>query len=173
MNEQRLARLRRQMEQSRTDLVVLGPSSHLVWLAGLSPHGDELPVMLMVSKTGAAMLMPALNADSQRPLTNRFRTWKEVPRGFQDFAERNGMVEQFPDVLALIAEQTKYREETRAMALREAPGEPHGSRAHLGEQRVDQLQRDVAEAVAGSESGVCGGQHRRPIGGVEVERAPD
>jgi Xaa-Pro aminopeptidase len=79
MNEQRLARLRRQMERTRTDLVVLGPSSHLVWLAGLSPHGDERPVMLMVSKTGAAMLMPALNADSQRPLTTvPFFTWADA-----------------------------------------------------------------------------------------------
>lgn len=79
MNEQRLARLRRQMEQTRTDLVVLGPSSHLVWLAGLSPHGDERPVMLMVSRAGAAMLMPALNADSQRPLTTvPFFTWADA-----------------------------------------------------------------------------------------------
>lgn len=87
MNEQRLARLRRQMEQSRTDLVVLGPSSHLVWLAGLHPHGDERPVMLMVSKTGAAMLMPALNADSQRPLTSvPFFTWADAdgPRAALD-----------------------------------------------------------------------------------------
>ena len=79
MNDQRLVRLRRQMEQSRTDLVVLGPSSHLVWLAGLHPHGDERPVMLMVSKAGAAMLMPALNADSQRPLTSvPFFTWADA-----------------------------------------------------------------------------------------------
>ena len=79
MNEQRLARLRQQMERTRTDLVVLGPSSHLVWLAGLHPHGDERPVMLMVSKSGAAMLMPALNADSQRPLTSvPFFTWADA-----------------------------------------------------------------------------------------------
>jgi len=84
MNEQRLARLRRQMEQSRTDLVVLGPSSHMVWLAGLSPHGDERPVMLMVSRAATGMLMPALNADSQRPLTNvPFFTWADAdgPKG--------------------------------------------------------------------------------------------
>jgi Xaa-Pro aminopeptidase len=87
MNEQRLARLRRQMERTRTDLVVLGPSSHLIWLAGLSPHGDERPVMLMVSKTGAAMLMPALNAESQRPLTTvPFFAWADAdgPRAALD-----------------------------------------------------------------------------------------
>ena len=79
MNEQRLARLRRQMEDTRTDLVVLGPSSHMVWLAGLTPHGDERPVLLMVSKAGAGLLIPALNVDSQRPLTNLpFFPWTDA-----------------------------------------------------------------------------------------------
>jgi Xaa-Pro aminopeptidase len=79
MNEQRLVRLRQRMAETRTDLVVLGPSSHLVWLAGLRPHGDERPVMLFVSAAGAAMLMPALNADSQRPLTTvPFFTWADA-----------------------------------------------------------------------------------------------
>lgn len=79
MNEQRLARLRQRMAETGTDLVVLGPSSHLVWLAGLRPHGDERPVMLLVSAKSAAMLMPALNADSQRPLTSvPFFTWADA-----------------------------------------------------------------------------------------------
>lgn len=79
MNDQRLARLRQRMAETRTDLVVLGPSSHLVWLAGLHPHGDERPVMMFVSRTAAAMLMPALNADSQRPLTTvPFFTWSDA-----------------------------------------------------------------------------------------------
>jgi len=79
MNEQRLARLRQRMAETRTDLVVLGPSSHLVWLAGLRPHGDERPVMMFVSASTAAMLMPALNADSQRPLTTvPFFTWADA-----------------------------------------------------------------------------------------------
>lgn len=79
MNEQRLARLRQQMQETRIDLVVLGPSSHMVWLAGLTPHGDERPVLLMVSKTGAGLLIPALNVDSQRPLTNvPFFPWTDA-----------------------------------------------------------------------------------------------
>jgi Xaa-Pro aminopeptidase len=79
LNEQRLARLRRRMQETRTDLVVIGPSSHMVWLAGLTPHGDERPVLLMVSKAGAGMLIPALNVDSQRPLTNvPFFPWTDA-----------------------------------------------------------------------------------------------
>jgi Xaa-Pro aminopeptidase len=79
LNEQRLARLRRQMERTRTDLVVLGPSAHMVWLAGLTPHGDERPVLLMVSRSGAGLLIPALNVDSQRPLTDLpFFPWDDA-----------------------------------------------------------------------------------------------
>lgn len=79
MNEQRLARLRRRMEETRTDLVVIGPSSHMVWLAGLAPHGDERPVLLMVSRAGTGLLIPALNVDSQRPLTSvPFFSWADA-----------------------------------------------------------------------------------------------
>ncbi len=75
----RLARLRAQMAATATDLVVLGPSSHMVWLAGLNPHGDERPVLLVVAREGAALLMPALNADSQRGLTDLpFFTWTDA-----------------------------------------------------------------------------------------------
>jgi Xaa-Pro dipeptidase len=65
----RLENLRRRMVQTGTDLVAIGPSSHMVWLTGLSPHGDERPVMLLVSATEAGFLMPALNLDSSRKHT--------------------------------------------------------------------------------------------------------
>ena len=67
------------MQSTRTDLVVLGPSSHMVWLSGLSPHGDERPVMLFVTQDFAALLMPALNADSSRAVTGLpFYTWTDA-----------------------------------------------------------------------------------------------
>jgi Xaa-Pro aminopeptidase len=48
------------------------------WLANLSPHGDERPVMLIVSPTHAGFLMPGLNADSSRPHTDLpFYTWSD------------------------------------------------------------------------------------------------
>ena len=74
----RMTRLRQTMAATGTDLAVIGPSSHMVWLAGLTPHGDERPVMILVGPKGAGMLMPALNADSQRPLTDLpFHTWSD------------------------------------------------------------------------------------------------
>ncbi|WP_035873235.1 M24 family metallopeptidase [Cucumibacter marinus] len=78
-SETRLAALRTRMKDTGTDLVALGPSSHMWWLSGVSPHGDERPVMLLVSQTGAAFLMPALNADAARLSTGwLFHTWNDA-----------------------------------------------------------------------------------------------
>lgn len=74
----RMARLRARMQETATDLVAVGPTSHMTWLAGLSPHGDERPVMILVGPKGAAMLIPALNVDSQRGLTDLdFFPWSD------------------------------------------------------------------------------------------------
>ncbi|HVG48436.1 MAG TPA: aminopeptidase P family N-terminal domain-containing protein, partial [Rubellimicrobium sp.] len=75
----RLARLRERMAETGTDLVALGPTSHLRWLAGLDPHGDERPVMLLVSANHAGVLMPALNAASARQATDLpFHEWEDA-----------------------------------------------------------------------------------------------
>lgn len=78
LHDQRLAALRRRMSETGTDLVALGPSSHMVYLAGVDPHGDERPVMLLVSQSHAGFLMPALNADSSRQKTHLpFFPWSD------------------------------------------------------------------------------------------------
>jgi Xaa-Pro dipeptidase len=75
----RLSRLRARMQSTETDMVVLGPSSHMVWLSGLSPHGDERPVLLVVTQNFAGLLMPALNADSSRAVTDLpFFSWTDA-----------------------------------------------------------------------------------------------
>ena len=75
----RLERLRARMQSTQTDMVVLGPSSHMVWLSGLSPHGDERPVLLVVTQGFAGILMPSLNADSSRQVTDLpFYTWADA-----------------------------------------------------------------------------------------------
>ncbi|SDE78028.1 M24 family metallopeptidase [Limimaricola pyoseonensis] len=66
----RLARLQALMRQTGTDLVAIGPSSHMMWLTGLDPHGDERPVMLLVGPDRAGFLMPALNAGAARQVTD-------------------------------------------------------------------------------------------------------
>ncbi|MBJ7577702.1 aminopeptidase P family protein [Devosia sp. MC532] len=75
----RLEKLRERMAATATDLVVIGPSSQMVYLADLSPHGDERPVMLMVSQSYAGFLMPALNADAARQHTDLpFFPWSDA-----------------------------------------------------------------------------------------------
>lgn len=75
----RMDKLRARMEATGTDLVVIGPSSHMRYLADLSPHGDERPVMLLVSRDFAGLLMPALNVDSARQHTDLpFFAWADA-----------------------------------------------------------------------------------------------
>ncbi|MDA5093158.1 Xaa-Pro peptidase family protein [Aliiroseovarius sp. KMU-50] len=75
----RMERLRLKMLESGTDLVAVGPTSHLSWLTGLDPHGDERPVLLLITQNHAEFLMPALNADSVRQHTDLpFATWKDA-----------------------------------------------------------------------------------------------
>lgn len=75
---ERIERLRQRMAQNGIDLTVVGPTSHMRWLAGLNPHGDERPVMLFVSRSYAALLIPALNAESVRQHTDLpFHTWTD------------------------------------------------------------------------------------------------
>ncbi|MHA6692124.1 M24 family metallopeptidase [Devosia sp. A449] len=75
----RMAALRARMAATKTDLVVIGPSSHMLYLADLSPHGDERPVLLMVSQSFAGFLMPALNVDSARQNTDLpFFPWTDA-----------------------------------------------------------------------------------------------
>lgn len=66
----RIERLRRLMAETSTDLVVIGPSSHMTYLTGVDPHGDERPVFFMVSESHAGFLMPALNADAVRNVSD-------------------------------------------------------------------------------------------------------
>lgn len=64
--ENRLARLRKRMDETNTDLVALGPGSHMQWLLGLNPHGDERPVMAIITADHVGVLMPLLNAEASR-----------------------------------------------------------------------------------------------------------
>ena len=75
----RMANLRARMAATETDLVVIGPSSHMMYMADLSPHGDERPVFLMISQSFAGFLMPGLNADSARQHTDLpFFPWADA-----------------------------------------------------------------------------------------------
>jgi Xaa-Pro aminopeptidase len=74
-----MAALRARMAETGVDLVAVGPSSHMLYMAGLEPHGDERPVMLLVTQSYAGFLMPALNVDSVRAHTELpFFAWADA-----------------------------------------------------------------------------------------------
>lgn len=89
----RMTRLRQRMSDTGVDLVVAGPSSHMMWLTGLNPHGDERPVMMMISATSAGFLIPGLNADSARQKT-------ELP--FFCWDDANGPNQALDDLLGAV-----------------------------------------------------------------------
>lgn len=74
----RLDALRAKMAETETDLVVLAPGAHLAWLLDMRPHADERACLAFVSGTGAAFVMPALEAESARTQTDLpFFAWSD------------------------------------------------------------------------------------------------
>ena len=80
ITDNRLARLRQRMADTGTDLVAVGPSSHMQWLFGLNPHGDERPVMALVTAEQVGVLMPKLNSDAAHAQCNSvpFYEWSDA-----------------------------------------------------------------------------------------------
>ncbi|HET7266311.1 MAG TPA: Xaa-Pro peptidase family protein [bacterium] len=58
----RLDRVRRLMDERRMDLLAISPGDDLRYLLGYTPHADERPCYLLLSRAGAAFVVPSLNA---------------------------------------------------------------------------------------------------------------
>lgn len=65
----RIAALRERMRASDTDLVAVGPGSHMEWLTGARPLADERPCLLLVTQRAEALVVPSLNAAEMRSRT--------------------------------------------------------------------------------------------------------
>ncbi len=86
--DERIGLLRAKMAQTSTDLVAVGPGPHMQWLLGYHPHADERPCLLCVSQTGAAFLMPSLNAEGAREHTSLpFFKWADADGPDNAFSE--------------------------------------------------------------------------------------
>ncbi|WP_127112623.1 M24 family metallopeptidase [Shimia sediminis] len=92
IEENRLARLRKRMAETNTDLVAIGPGSHMQWLLGLNPHGDERPVMAIVTANHIGVLMPSLNAEASRAQC------ADVP--FYEWSDADGPLGAFKHLLS-------------------------------------------------------------------------
>ena len=53
-DRRRIAQLQERMRENRIGLAVVGPTSNLLWLSGLNPHGDERPVPSIVARARQA-----------------------------------------------------------------------------------------------------------------------
>lgn len=119
--ERRLTDLRARMAETGTDLVAVGPSSHMLWLTGLSPHGDERPVMLLVSRSFAGFLMPALNVDSSRQHSDLpMIAWDDADGPEAALAELIGKT-GIPDAASLVIDET-MRADFALLLLDALPG---------------------------------------------------
>jgi Xaa-Pro aminopeptidase len=81
MSEQtkaRLAALRARMTATDTGLVAIAPGSHMDWVIGFHPHPDERPCLLLIGPDKECFLMPALNAEGTREMTDiAFHCWAD------------------------------------------------------------------------------------------------
>lgn len=105
----RLSNLRDRMHETGTDLVALGPGSHMQWLLGYHPHADERPCLLLVGREREAFLMPALNAEGTREHTDiAFHSWAD------DEGPAQALATALADVAATQAEAVVLDETMRA-----------------------------------------------------------
>ena len=75
----RMEALRARMAATGTGLVALGPGSHMQWAAGFHTHADERPCLFLIAPEKEAFLMPALNAQGARELTDiAFFEWADA-----------------------------------------------------------------------------------------------
>lgn len=66
------------MATEGVDLVAICPSPHMDWLVGFHPMLCERPCLLLVGPERASFLMPALNAEGSRGLTDiPFHVWAD------------------------------------------------------------------------------------------------
>ena len=118
----RIARLRDRMAATGCDLVAVGPTSHMRWLCGADPHGDERPVLLLVSRAHAGFLMPALNADSVRQATDLpFETWSDDAGPSEALARLLARCDLGPDPVVAVDEAMRA---DFALTLLDALGGP-------------------------------------------------
>ncbi|MBB4038440.1 Xaa-Pro aminopeptidase [Microvirga flocculans] len=65
-----LARLQVHLRDQKIAALALGPGPHMQYVAGLRPHSDERPNLLVVTPRAAAFLVPTLEAADMRKSTD-------------------------------------------------------------------------------------------------------
>ncbi|GAB4531055.1 MAG: Xaa-Pro peptidase family protein [Anaerolineae bacterium] len=61
--DKRIEGLRANMQEAGVDLVAIGPTANMRYLAGFAPHPDERPCLLLISPQAVQAVVPKLNAE--------------------------------------------------------------------------------------------------------------
>lgn len=150
----RLAALRERMHETGTGLVALGPGSHMQWLLGFHPHPDERPCLLLVGPEKETFLMPVLNAEGSREMTDvEFHTWSDAegPEGALTMALK---AVGATSVEKVVLDET-MRADFALLLLENVPGAGHGFTADTvgalrmrkdeGEYRALKMNAEIAD----------------------------
>jgi Xaa-Pro aminopeptidase len=68
--QHRLTQLIKAMQAANVDLVAIGPTANMRYLLNYAPHSDERLCLLLVSRRGACIVIPSLNAEEMAAHTN-------------------------------------------------------------------------------------------------------
>ncbi len=134
--------LRAAMAATDTDLLALGPGPHMHWLMGFHPHPDERPCLLLVGRSKAGFLMPALNAEEARKATDLpFWVWADAD------GPKDALTEAIADLdagaTARVAVDEAMRADFALLVLDALPEAAHGfAAATVGDLR---MRKDAAE----------------------------
>jgi Xaa-Pro aminopeptidase len=140
----RLTALREKMRRTQTDLVAVGPGSHMRWIAGFHPHPDERPCLLLVGPEKEAFLMPALNAEGSRAETDiAFHSWSDDEG--PDAALKAALAAVAANEARLVALDETMRADFAHLLLGALPGAEHAFTADtLGALR---MRKDAGECA--------------------------
>jgi Xaa-Pro aminopeptidase len=157
--ERRLSRLRNAMEAEGVDMVAVGPTANMRYLAGFASHPDERVCLLLVSSQAASVVVPGLNAEECAAHTNLpLHTWAddEGPDG----AVQEALSGRLPVnrlavdgatradfLLALMA--TADPQETIALSSLNIP-----LRLHKSPEEIEAMQRAAAQADRAMQAGI-------------------
>lgn len=115
--------------------------------AGMQPRGgghriemaqlfeDWATVARKVGRVPSAPDYEVHSRYSLQPLQRRFRVWADVPRRMREYAEDNGLQQQWADVMAMVTEQQRQTPEGRRPYARKADKDPLREPARMLEGR--------------------------------------
>ena len=157
--ERRLSGLRNAMEAEGVDMVAIGPTANMRYLAGFASHPDERVCLLLVSSQAVSVVVPGLNAEEWAAHTDLpLHTWAddEGPDGaLQEALSGRLPVNRLAvdgatraDVLLALT-ATADPQETIALSSLNIP-----LRLHKSPEEVEAMQRAAAQADRAMQAGI-------------------